>query len=79
MLPEHPELRESRKAADEVDRFRKTWITRVVSEWPIEVKELPYVILDCVRVLWRCVAKPDGQSFDVAKMLFEMGSRLSKP
>jgi predicted Rossmann fold nucleotide-binding protein DprA/Smf involved in DNA uptake len=48
---EHPEIAEAKGAVEEVERLRCAWITWGVTDWPVELKKLPGIFLDCLRMV----------------------------
>jgi hypothetical protein len=42
----HPEIAAARPAVEELDRLRTTRITRAVTEWPVDLKQVPGILLD---------------------------------
>ena len=53
VVGEHAELPQVRASVEEIDRLRTTWITRGVTRWPVALKTLSEVFLDCLRVAAR--------------------------
>jgi hypothetical protein len=50
---EYPDLPQVRTSVQEIDRLRTTYVTWGVTRWPVELKRLPEIFLDCVRVIQR--------------------------
>ena len=53
VVSENPELPQVRASVEEIDRLRTTWITRGVTRWPVSLKNLPGMFVDCLRVIQR--------------------------
>lgn len=47
----HPEIAPAKKAVEEIDRLRTTWITRAVAAWPVDVNTLPPLFLDSLKLI----------------------------
>lgn len=48
---EIPKLPQVRAPVEEIERLRTTWITRGPTAWPAELKKLPGIFGDCLRLI----------------------------
>ncbi len=50
---EMPELPQVRASVEQIDRLRTQWITRGPTLWPVELRQLPSIFDDCLRIIGR--------------------------
>lgn len=62
---EHPEIASARKAVEEVDRLRTTWITRAVTAWPVGSEQLPVIFRDARWVICHLEPASGLDSWDI--------------
>jgi len=61
---EHPELPQVEQSVETINDLRTRHISRGVTRWPVELKQLPGIFLDCLRVVSRLMTAADTRPLE---------------